>query len=259
MPIVVRPVEGDVLTQGDILQGLPFATTAADGTLQQDADARFLLVISRPCRSIRDPSVIVARVHEWKLDLPQLRQQIEGSKKAADGEKVTLDRMRRFLAGIRDGGQQTDTFYLGDLQPNSQHRFAADLGSLSTLRVPTESGARAEWIKRHRVGRLDIEFARDLHARVFNAIARLGFDDYGWFADPDLEIMITEGQKELAQLQTALAEARSAVQRKSASNDPVPDPLNNDVKKRESALKAAEDQLAPYLAERDKRKASKSE
>ncbi|MFO0677068.1 MAG: hypothetical protein U0169_11055 [Polyangiaceae bacterium] len=257
MPIVVRPVEGDALTQGDVLQGLPFATTASDGKLQADAKARFLLVISRPCKSLREPFVIVAPVHEWKLDLPQLRQQLEGSKKAADSEKVTLDRMRRFLAGVRDGGQQTDTFYLGDLEAGSEKRFAADLASLSTVHVPTDSIARAAWVTQHRIARLDIEFARDLHARVFNTVARLGFDDYGWFADPDLEIMITEGEKDLAQLKSALADAQSAVQRKAASGDAVPKPMSDEVQKRDAAVKTAEEQLAPYVAEREKRRAAK--
>ena len=248
MPIVVRPAEGDSLTQGDILRGLSFATATADDKLQADARARYLLIVSRPCKSLRDPFVIVAPVIESKLDLAQLRQQLEGK-----GEKVTLDRMRRFLAGIRDGVQHPDSFYLGDLEEGTGKRFAADLSAFSTLQVPSDSTLRTTWINQHRIWRLDIEFARDLHLRVFNGVARLGFDDHAWFADPDLEIMITEGRKEVSVLQIAVADAERAVQTKEANNDTVSKKMLEEVESRRRDLKEAEDQLAPYLAERERR------
>lgn len=248
MPIVVRPADGDALTQGDILRGLSFATATADDKLKADTRAQFLLVVSRPCKSLRDEFVIVAPVVQTKLDLTQLRQQLEGK-----GEKVTLDRMRRFLAGIRDGAQHPDTFYLGDLEEGSGKRFGADLSAFSTLQVPSEDTARANWVKQHRVWRLDIEFARDLHVRVFNSVARLGFDDHAWFADPDLEVMITEGQKEIAQLGIALADAQRAVQTKEAAGENVAKGLVEQVEARTRDLREAEQQLAPYLAEKAKR------
>lgn len=246
MPIVVRPTDGDALTQGDILQGLSFATATADDKLQADARARYLLVISRPCKSLRDAFVTVAPVVQSKLDLAELRHQLEGK-----GEKVTLDRMRRFLAGIRDGEQRPDSFYLGDLEAGSSKRFAADLSTFSTLQVPSDGEGRAAWVKLHRVWRLDIEFARDLHVRVFNSVARLGFDDHAWFADPDLDVMITEGQKELAQLGISLADAQRAVQAK--EGETVPKPMLEQVAARERDVKEAQEQLAPYLAEKAKR------
>ncbi len=248
MPIVLRPPEGDALTQGDILKGLSFAVATSDDKLQADSRAIYLLVISRPCKALRDDLVVVAPVVQSKLDLSQARPQMEGK-----GEKVTLDRMRRFLAGIRDGGQHADSFYLGDLDAGSSKRFAADLSSFSTLRVPKDEPARAAWIKEHRVWRLDLEFARDLHVRIFNSVARLGFDDYAWFATPDLEIMITEGQKEISQRQLLLAEAQSAVQNKEGAGDNVAAQQRAQIVTRQNELREAEEQLAPYLAERARR------
>lgn len=248
MPIVLRPPEGDALTQGDILKGLSFAVATWDDKLQADLRAKYLLVISRPCKSLRDEFVVVAPVVQSKLDLSQARQHMEGK-----GERVTLDRMRRFLAGIRDGGQYTDSFYVGDLDEGSNKRFAADLSSFSTLRVPKDGAARLAWIKEHRVWRLDLEFARDLHVRIFNSVARLGFDDYSWFATPDLEIMITEGQKEISQRQLALAEAQGAVQNKEGAGDNVAAQLRAHIATRQNELREAEEELAPYLAEQARR------
>jgi hypothetical protein len=88
---------------------------------------------------------------------------------------------------------------------------------------------------------------------VFNSVARLGFDDHAWFADPDLDIMITEGQKELAQLGIALADAQRAAQAKEASGETVPKQMLEQVEAKAKEVKEAEEQLAPYLAEKAKR------
>ena len=253
MPVILQAPDSAPLTQGDILKGLPFATTSADGKLQADAKARYVVVVSRPCKALRDPFVVVAPVHESKLDLSQLRERMTSAGKGA-GEQVSLDRARRFLAGVRDGGQFSDSFYLGDLEMGSGKRFAADLSALSTMQVPTDAEIRSAWVKDHRIWRLDIEFARDLHVRLFNTIARLGFDDHGWFADPDLDIIITDGEKEVAQLQTALSDAQRAVQSRQANGDNIQKDLSDQVTQKEIAVADAKEQLAPYLAERERRK-----
>lgn len=255
MPVVVCPSEVDPLCQGDILKELPFATTSADGKLQADAKARYVMVVSRPCKAIRDPFVIVAPIHESRLDFSQLREQVAKAGKEKEQKHVTLDRTRRFLAGVRDGGQFNDSFYLGDLEAGSGKRFAADLSALATVQVPTSRESRAAWVKKHRVWTLDIEFARDLHVRIFNTVARLGFDDHRWFSDPDLDILITDGEQEVAELQAALAEAQRAVQTKQAIGDTVPKDMTEQVARREAALAEAKEQLAPYVEERERRKA----
>lgn len=254
MPIAI-PCDGtEPLAQGDLLSGVAFAMTSAEGKLTSDARAKYLLVVSRPCSALRDGKVVVAAVHESKLDLSKVRQQLAGPR-SGDAERVTLDRMRRFLAGVRDGGQLTDSFYLGNIEPGSQRRYAADLGALSTILVPTSTPeARAQWVNTHRIWKMGQEFVRDLHVRLFNTFARLGFDDYQWFADPDLEILITDGEAELAELRTALAEAERAVQTKEANGDSIPKQLAENVEKRRVELEDANRQLKPYLDERARRR-----
>jgi len=132
MPIVVRCEDSDPLNQGDLLRGVAFPLAGADGKLKTDALAKFLLVVSRPCRAIRDETVVVAPVHESKLDLSQVRQKMAATR-AGEAEPITLDRMRRFLGGVRDGGQLSDSFYLGNVEEGSAKRFAADLGTLATI------------------------------------------------------------------------------------------------------------------------------
>ena len=67
MPIVVRPSDGELLSQGDILRGLAFATTALDGTLTADVHAKYVMVVSRPCKAVRDPFVTGVPVHDELL------------------------------------------------------------------------------------------------------------------------------------------------------------------------------------------------
>jgi hypothetical protein len=177
MSIVVRPDEASLLSQGDILRKVSFAVTDVEGNLAADAKAKYLLVVARPCNAVRAPAVTVAPIVPFPLDLNHLNES-----KAESGP--SLDRMRRILAGIRDGGQFSDSFYLGTLEA-SNRRFAAQLSTLSTIQVPVKSEERAAWIKERRVWRLHDDFVKDLHLRLFTAFARLGFDDETWFVDAD--------------------------------------------------------------------------
>lgn len=167
-------------------------------------------------------------------------------------ETPTLDRARRFLAGVRDGGQFSDRFYLGDLEADSDTRFVADLAVLATIQVPTGKH-RVSWIEARRIGRLAAEYARDLHVRLFNTIARLGFDDYDWFPDPDLAVLITEGNAEVAQLQMALADAQHAIQVKAGNGEKISEKLTHEVENKRKALAEAKAVLEPYEAERVRR------
>ena len=248
MPVVTPPVKGTPLTQGDILGAVPFATTTSDGKLSVDPNASYVLVVSRPCKALRDEQVAVAAVHPSKIDLGRIATK---TATAEDGSE-TLDRMRRVLAGIRDGGQLTDSFYLGPIESGHNGRFAADLSALSTQRVPTD-GTRQAWVDEHRVASLDPEFSRDLHVRLFNVFARLGFDDHRWLSDADLDVIINAGQQEHNALQQKALEAESAIHKQEAAGRPVPEKQRSDLAaaraKAESALAA----LAPYLGERARR------
>jgi hypothetical protein len=245
MPVVVRPNDDAPLSQGDILRGVSFALTDAAGQLATDIKSVFLLVVSRHCNALRDATVTVAPVVSFPVDLKAL------SEAKADGP--SLDRMRRILAGIRDGGQFTDNFYLGPLEEDSNKRFAAQLGTLSTVQLPKKPDERQQWIQEHRVWRLQDEFLRDLHVRMTVTFARLGFDDYRWFSDADLGVMITAGEAEAAALRTELAEAEQAVHAREALNQQPSDPQRKAVESRRAAVKKADDDLQPYLAERARR------
>jgi hypothetical protein len=246
MPVVHRPDVGTPLSQGDILRKTSFAITNAAGQLATDSKATYLLVVSRHCNALRDGGITVAPVTLFPIDLRTLSEAKAGG--------PSLDRMRRILAGIRDGGQATDNFYLGPLEEDSNKRFAAQLGTLSTVQVPQKDEDRRKWIHEHRVWRLQDEFLRDLHVRLTLTFARLGFDDYTWFSDADLDVMITEGEAEVANLRTELAEAERAVQAKEAQNHQPSEQLKSAVATKRAAVKAAEDELRPYVEERTRRK-----
>jgi hypothetical protein len=245
MAIVVRPDEASPLSQGDILRKVPFAVTDADGNLAAEGKATYLMVIARPCNALRDAALTVAPIVPFPVDLSVLNES-----KSESGP--SLDRMRRILAGIRDGGQFSDTFYLGTLEPSSK-RFAAQLSTLSTIQVPVKPDERAAWIKDRRVWRLHEDFVKDLHLRLFVAFARLGFDDYAWFADADLAVMITAGESEVAGLKMALTEAERAVQAKEALNQQVPEAQKKAIETRRVAVQEAEQRLRPYQEEQARR------
>lgn len=230
------------MSQGDILRNVPFAVTTADGICGVDKKAAYVLVVARPCNASRKAAVTVAPVVPFPVDLTGLNES-----KSESGP--TLDRMRRILAGIRDGGQFSDAFYLGTLE-ESHKRFAAQLSTLATVQVPAEPAERAAWVSRHRVWRLHDEFVKDLHLRIFVAFTRLGFDDYAWFADADLDVMITAGESEVAGLRTALTDAERAVQTREAGNQKVSDAHKKAVETYRTAVRDAEERLRPYSQER---------
>src|SRR5262245_56611803 len=128
MPIDVRPEDDSPLSQGDILRKVSFVLADSAGIPVLDTQVYFVLVVSRPCKALRDEAVTVAPVVPFPLDLKSL---IEGKPSG-----LGLDQMRRIMAGIRDGGQYSDSFYLGALQDSSNKRFAAQLTRLSTVMVP---------------------------------------------------------------------------------------------------------------------------
>jgi hypothetical protein len=91
----------------------------------------------------------------------------------------------------------------------SSERFAAKFDALHTIRIPGEDLARRRFLSEHRRFRLNVDFKRDLHQRLFRAFASLGFDDDKWWSDEDLKFLVAKGQA-LQRFQEAAVEAAKA-------------------------------------------------
>lgn len=240
MPVVVPPTDGALLAQGDILKGVSFALVTEDGKLEADTSARYVMVLSRNCNALRDQIVTAAPISSVKFPTPP------------DTSKLTLDSQRRMLQGIAEGGSVQDTFYLGPLD-ETKVRYGARLGTLASIRLPRDEGARATWVAAKRVWSLDRAFIHDLHFRLFASYSRLGFDDHAWFPDPDLDLLISAGEAELAGLQKEASEAEVAYAQNEADGR-ASKPQQAGVEKKRESVAALQDRLAPYLAERETRR-----
>lgn len=252
MPIVVRPEESSPLAQGDILRGVPFALTGKDNLLIADRSVSYVLIMSRPCKALRDDVVVVAPIVAYPLEIA------EGQK--PDSPAGGLDKVRRVLAAQRDGirgGNFSDALYLGTLDANSTRRYAAQLTTLSTVQVPQEPSQRHQWILERRAWRLSGDFVRDLHTRLILTFTRLGFEDDSWYSDADLDIMINTGEGELVHHQGQLLLAQQAVQRDEALNKTVSKQQYQALEVKKSAVADAEAKVKPYQDEREKRSGTK--
>lgn len=247
MPIVIIPEPRVSLAQGDILKDVAVGVTTEDGKFVVDNTCKFVLVISRNCNAVRDATITVAPVVQQKA-----RPSPETPK------RQTLDSMRRTLMGNAEGGVIYDTFYLGTLD-ESNARYAARLAMLVSIRVPIDTAAREQWIASKRIGRLHIDFVHDLHFRLFATYARLGFDDHTWFPDVDLAMLIAAGEKEVADLQGEIASAELAYrEQESEGRAPAKQQLEQ-IEKKKQSLVALQSELAPYIAENQRRLSSKKE
>src|SRR5262249_32576213 len=153
------------------------------------------MVLSRPCAAVHKAHVIVAAVQQFKSNQP----------KGVDD----FDKLLSFMTGIRDGRTAPDTFYLGQL-PGHTGRHAARFDSLHTIEIPDKPEEIQSFLKKCRIASLNLEFCRDLHVRIFNAFASLGFDDYGWFSTVDLKALVDQGLLDLANLEADLAKKVAA-------------------------------------------------
>jgi hypothetical protein len=122
---------------------------------------------------------------------------------------ITFEDILGFLTDLRDGPDSPDVFYLGQV-PGYEGRFGARLDSLHTIQIPQESEQRA-FTDQKRVGRLHIDFIRDLHTRLFRAFATLGFDDHRWMSTQDLNWMVSRGRQEILDARSALESVRTAL------------------------------------------------
>ena len=175
MPIIEPLFDRNAhLSQGDILKGVSlFLTTKTwdEGGGGKKTDHSLCLVVSRPCVAAHKEKIIVAAIERYKNKRPdQFESRVEA---------------RYYYEDIRDGFSAPDQFYLGQI-PGYDGSFCARLDSLHTIQIPVDSQAKAEFASRFRIAVLSADFCRDLHLRVFRAIASLGFDDHRWFATDEL-------------------------------------------------------------------------
>lgn len=199
MPIIEPPDPGLPISQGDILQGVNLFIIK-DGWMelggeQKGTKHKLCLIISRPCVVGHKPNAIVAAIEKMADNVPR--------------EVKAFEDIVDFLTTLRGGADSPDVFYLGQI-PGFDGRFGARLDSLHTVQIPpaNEQGAFTD---EKRVGRLHGDFVRDLHTRIFQAFAVLGFDDDRWMSTQDLKWAVAQGEKDLLEAKAVVQTARTAL------------------------------------------------
>jgi len=184
MPTIELVPDDAPLAQGDILSGLKLYSTQRswkeDGGSAGESKAALCLVVSRPC-------VVSHKKHLTVVAIDVL----QNARPPNDDFEAAVT----YLETLRDGEGAPDVFYLGGL-PNKAGRFCARLDQFHDVEVPVESSQRQEFVRRCRVARLHTDFTRDLHSRLFGSFVSLGFNDYGWMCDDDLNWVIVQGQSQ---------------------------------------------------------------
>jgi hypothetical protein len=239
MPILEQPHPDWPLSQGDILTGVRLSVTASpwgDGG-GSDAKAPFniCMVLSRPCVAAHKETFLVAAVEMLKSDPP----------KGAEG----FDKVLSFMTGLRDGRNSPDVFYLGQL-PNKNGRYVARFDSVHTVQTPTNPDEMKAFLGKSRIATLTIDFCRDLHVRLFNAFASLGFDDHGWPSTADLQWIVNQGDADVKALETELSKKKAAKASNEAQGKKFPD---GEIENAERACQEFHQKLDPYVLELDKR------
>jgi hypothetical protein len=208
------------------------------------------MVLSRPCVAAHKSTFIVAAVEQFKQPAPRPAEPPSQSKgdlpKGAEG----LDKLLSFLTGIRDGRTSPDVFYLGQL-PGCNGRHAARFDSLHTIQTPRNPEEMKAFLKKCRIATLNIDFCRDLHVRVFNAFASLGFEDHGWFSTDDLQAVVDQGRAELAVLEAEHARKLAAQSSLAAEGKPF---SSKDIEGTQAKVEELRAKLHPYQQELEKRK-----
>lgn len=191
MPIIEPAPDGAPLSPGDVLQLVRlFATQESWMDAGGEASAlreNLCLVLSRPCVAAHKPHVIVAAIQQYKGGVPD--------------DVKSFDDLLGFLKDTRDASDMPDVFYLGQI-PGKEGQFCARLDSLHTIQIPAIPARLEGFLRDRRAARLQIDFVRDLHLRIFRAFASLGFDDVSWFSTQDLELLVNKGREELLVAET---------------------------------------------------------
>jgi len=237
MPIIELPDPNLPLAQGDILKGVSLFLTkeswAEGGGEQKKTTHKLCLILSRPCVVGHKPNAIVAAIEKMQDNVPR--------------EVETFEDILAFLTDLRDGSDSPDVFYLGQV-PSFEGRFGARLDSLHTIQIPPETEQRA-FTDQKRIGRLPIDFARDLHTRIFRAFATLGFDDHSWMSTADLNWLVSRGRKEVADAESTVQTARTALhagQARGFKNDAEKRQLEKAVTDAQTKLDGLRLRVGPY-------------
>ncbi len=227
MPIIEEPIPGSPLSQGDILKGIRLFETGGDWKMSQCLADKYCacLVLSRPCVVFHKERLVVAAVRKYAENPPT--------------SVTTFKDVMDFLAVIRDGIKTPDGIYLGQIAQLGAGRYSAQLDSIHTLVLPTETRVRGELVKSHRIGRLTADFARDLHTRIFTAFAVQGFDDFRWYSDEDLRWVVSTGKAELAACEAELNKASAS----GFKNDSEKKSLESKFNDRKATIQPFEEEL----------------
>ncbi len=240
MPILKKPKDDDPLGQGDVLKGLRLYATGCDWTglnesAERNAKAEFSMIISRPCALSHKQFFVVAAIDVVRGDVP-------------DSVKSFRD-VRQFLTELREGHGQPDRFYLGQLPGAGKGRYYAHLDSLHTIIKPTDEELKS-FLRANRIATLDDAFRRDLHLKILACVANLGFDDYGWLSDQDLQWLVEAGNADLFRRRADLADAKTKLTEIQASGEAKNEKeLKNraaNVINSEGEIREFEEELAKY-------------
>ena len=206
------------------------------GGQSEKSPYRLCLVLSRPCVIEHKKSVIVAGIEKLKDNPPR----------GADNFESVLS----FLTRLRDGPESPDVFYLGQI-PGMSGRFAARLDLLHTIQLPPSGSERQLFVDARRIAILHPDFVRDLHVRLFRAVATLGFDDQRWLSDSDLDWLVESGKSDLLKAQSKVQELRvkrSSQQAQGAPFDP------KELERAEEAERGLSELMQPYEQELQRRR-----
>jgi hypothetical protein len=246
MGLIVESEVDAPLRQGDILCNILLYETADDGDAPVPVEVEHVLVLSRHCNAARKQTVIVAAIKD--ITPTGFFEQLK---------ELSLDDARRYLAAVRDGDGKPDRFYLGPL-PGREVRSFTCLDRIYSIQLPKDGSARQDWVRSRRRGTLSDEHRRHLHTTLLLAFGREGFDDYAWWPDADLKLMMDVGNKALAK--AAMDEADIERERQAAMVEPdekrAAGRLQTNKSKAESVAKEkkqAKDALEQYLAEWERR------
>lgn len=230
MPIIESAAHELPLSQGDVLKDIKLFRTDIESNSQKEGKAQFSLVLSRPCVTAHKRTITVAAIEKYAPNIP--------------GDVETFEDMRAFLTDTRDGLDAPDVLYLGSL-PGQNGRFAARLEQMHTI-VISDGMTHATLVERHRIAKLNEEFRRDLHLRIFRAFASLGFDDIGWYSDDDLTSLVKFADLDISKLQTEIAQqkAKSTLQEMRGTQHSA-----KQLQPVESRLSALMKEVAPFRQE----------
>ena len=157
----------------------------------------------------------------------------------------TFPTVLSFLLSLRDGLESPDVFYLGQL-PGLSGRFAARFDMLHTIQLPASGPERQSFVDARRIAVLHVDFVRDLHVRLFRAVATLGFDDHGWLSDSDLDWLVESGKADLLKAQSKVQELR--VKRSSQQAQGAPFDAK-ELERAEEAEQGLSELMRPYEQE----------